>query len=159
MERRAPPNEALADYQRRNCGGCEHADAELVGTGEPCCNRTWHACPKQDAELKARCEAGTCGNCNTYYCLNTCTRRDEWRGQADHDRRNDEAAAKWQAEAQAAPSPEPKCPVCGKNDVAEGDSVDIEGNMAVQQVTCGCGAVYNEWYAYSNAVLVERSPA
>ncbi len=84
---------------------------------------------------------------------------------ADHDQRNDEAAAKWQAEAEATQSPAlfptspetgPRCPVCGKNDVAEGDSVDIEGRMVVQQVTCGCGAVYNEWYAYSNAVLVEQ---
>ncbi len=55
----------LAGWQRDNCVGCGYADAELVGTGEPCCDRAWQACPKQ----------GT-----------------------DHDRRNDEAAAKWRAE-------------------------------------------------------------
>ena len=130
MERRTPPNEALADYQRRNCGGCEHADAELVGTGEPCCNRTWQDCEHRrrqreanaaadhdrlddEAVAKWKAEAGhlmrkahddgqhgghpdpECDQCASGFY----TRRQLAKLDADHDQRNDEAAAKWQAEA------------------------------------------------------------
>ncbi|KKN31349.1 hypothetical protein LCGC14_0825000 [marine sediment metagenome] len=89
MEARTPPNEALADYQRRNCGGCEHADAELVGTGEPCCNRTWQDCEHRRRQHEA-CEAEATGTIPTSL--------DVLPMDADHDQRNDEAAAKWKAE-------------------------------------------------------------
>lgn len=50
----------------------------------------------------------------------------------------------------------PRCPVCGKNDEAEGGPVNIEGDMAMQEIRCRCGALYHEWYTYSNAILLEN---
>lgn len=40
------------------------------------------------------------------------------------------------------------CPKCGKNDVADGGFVEINGNTAWQEVTCNCGATYIEVYEY-----------
>lgn len=40
------------------------------------------------------------------------------------------------------------CPRCGKDDVFEGSTVEVNGDVAWQQVTCNCGYRYVEVYKY-----------
>lgn len=48
---------------------------------------------------------------------------------------------------------EGKCPVCGED--ANFGSVDIEGNNAVQEGSCACGAEFHNVYEFSNTVIEE----
>lgn len=36
-EEKFPPETWMVSFQEANCRGCRFADAELVGTGKPCC--------------------------------------------------------------------------------------------------------------------------
>ena len=50
---------------------------------------------------------------------------------------------------------EQKCPDCGRND-AEGGFVEIDGNVAWQELICGCGCVYAEVYEYKETILIQH---
>ena len=49
------------------------------------------------------------------------------------------------------------CPVCGEDFHIEGAGVDVQGQIAKQECTCGvCGTVWEDVYRYDHPVIVLR---
>jgi hypothetical protein len=48
------------------------------------------------------------------------------------------------------------CPFCSSEDI-DGGSMDIEGDVANQYVTCNCGAEWTDYYQLTN-YFINRGP-